>query len=91
MSEQKPPELLTPLSITEKQRDFIAAQFHNLERDKAMLLQAIALKDAAIADLSRQLTEAQARISELEAAQNNVARWRIVGEAGPEIADAAAG
>lgn len=61
MQGQKPAEPLTPLSITEKQRDFVAAQFHNLERDKALLLQAVAMKDAAIADLSRQLTEAEGR------------------------------
>ena len=61
MSEQKPLEPLTVLSITEKQRDFLAAQFHNLERDKALLLQAIALKDAAISDLSKQLVAAEGR------------------------------
>lgn len=91
MSEQKPLDPLTPLSITEKQRDFVAAQFHNLERDKALLLQLLALKDTAIADLSRQLTEAQAQIAQFAPQSGSIVRLDLVGEAGAELADAAAG
>lgn len=50
---------LTLLTITEKQRDSLAAALHNSERSRFM-------QDQIVADLSRQLAAAQARIAELE-------------------------
>lgn len=47
-------EALTPLSITERQRDFLSGRLHNAEREIIILKQ-------TIVDLTRRLAESLAR------------------------------
>lgn len=60
------PERITPLAIIKAQRDRLAVEFHDLHVEHAMT-------KAMLADVSRQLSEANARLAEIATAQGDAA------------------